>query len=176
MTGAEYAVLSLVCEKPSHGYELEAVIEQRGMREWTALAFSSIYFVLKKLEKKGLVTVQTSAQERSHPGKPRRVYRATGEGFAALVARTVKALAEPHAQHSSVLLGLANWPALDRAQGIASLKTRGDALKARQRELTARRAAVAAFVPAHVLAIFDHGITLIAAERRWLKSTLQQLE
>ena len=35
MTNAELAVLSLVAEKPRHGYEIEQVIEERGMRDWT---------------------------------------------------------------------------------------------------------------------------------------------
>ena len=55
LTDAQLLVLGLVAEMPRHGYELEQVIEQRGMREWTQIGFSSIYFVLGKLEKLGLV-------------------------------------------------------------------------------------------------------------------------
>jgi hypothetical protein len=36
------AILSLAVEKPRHGYEMEQVIEGRGMREWTEVGFSSI--------------------------------------------------------------------------------------------------------------------------------------
>ena len=43
MTDAELAVLSLVAEQPCHGYEIEQVIEARGVREWTEVGFSSIY-------------------------------------------------------------------------------------------------------------------------------------
>ena len=32
MTNAELAILSLVVETPRHGYEIEQVIEERGMR------------------------------------------------------------------------------------------------------------------------------------------------
>jgi DNA-binding PadR family transcriptional regulator len=48
MTNAELAILSLVVEKPRHGYQIEQVIEERGMREWTEVGFSSIYYLLKK--------------------------------------------------------------------------------------------------------------------------------
>ena len=51
MTNAELAILSLIGESPRHGYEIEQVIEARGMREWTEIGFSSIYYLLKKLEK-----------------------------------------------------------------------------------------------------------------------------
>ena len=61
LTDAELLVLGLVVEMPRHGYELELVIELRGMREWTQIGFSSIYFVLGKLERLGLVTAETPA-------------------------------------------------------------------------------------------------------------------
>ena len=35
--------------------EIEHVIEERGMRDWTEIGFSSIYYLLKKLEKEGLI-------------------------------------------------------------------------------------------------------------------------
>ena len=57
LTDAELLVLGLVVEMPRHGYQLEQVIEQRAMREWTQIAFSSIHFVLGKLEM-GLVTAR----------------------------------------------------------------------------------------------------------------------
>ena len=50
MTNAELAILSLVVEQPRHGYEIERVIGERGMREWTEVGFSTIYSLLKKLE------------------------------------------------------------------------------------------------------------------------------
>ena len=58
MTNAELAILSLVAEQPRHGYEIESVIEQRGMRAWTEIGFSSIYYILKKLEKAGLIAAE----------------------------------------------------------------------------------------------------------------------
>ena len=62
LTDAELLVLGLVAEMPRHGYELEQVIEERGMREWTQIGFSSIYFVLGKLKKMRLVTAKKPAQ------------------------------------------------------------------------------------------------------------------
>ena len=52
LTDSELLVLGLVAEMPRHGYELEQVIEQRGMREWTQIGFSSIYFVLGSWKRK----------------------------------------------------------------------------------------------------------------------------
>ena len=52
MTNAELAILSLIGEKPRHGYDIEQVIEVRGMRDWTEIGFSSIYYILRKLEER----------------------------------------------------------------------------------------------------------------------------
>ena len=81
MTNAELAILSLVAEGPCHGYQIEHVIQERGMREWTELGFSSIYYLLKKLEAKGLVAGGLEEAER---GPARKVYTLTDAGRAEL--------------------------------------------------------------------------------------------
>ena len=55
LTDAELVVLSLICEQPQHGYQLENHITQRNMRAWTDLSTSSIYYLLGKLEEKGFM-------------------------------------------------------------------------------------------------------------------------
>ncbi|MDT4951314.1 MAG: hypothetical protein QOJ37_3909, partial [Pseudonocardiales bacterium] len=73
LTDAELALLGLLAEQSRHGYQLEAVIAERGVREWTSLAFSSIYYQLNKLESRGLV-----ASERPEAtAKGRRIYSLT---------------------------------------------------------------------------------------------------
>ena len=53
LTDAEMLVLGLVAEMPRHGYQLDQVIEERGMRKWTQIGFSSIYYVLEQARKDG---------------------------------------------------------------------------------------------------------------------------
>ena len=55
MTDAELAVLSIIAEGPIYGYDLQTVIAQRGLRAWTQLGVSSMYYVLEKLARQGLV-------------------------------------------------------------------------------------------------------------------------
>ena len=56
VTDAELVLLGLVAEQPRHGCQLEAVIAERGERGWTALGFSSIHYLLDKLDSRGLVS------------------------------------------------------------------------------------------------------------------------
>ena len=76
-TQSELALLSLLAEQPYHGYELEHVIEARGMREWTEIGFSSIYYLLKKLEGDGWIE---SRLEEGGRGPARKVYAITSGG------------------------------------------------------------------------------------------------
>ena len=50
----EELILGILAEQPHHGYQIEKLIVDRGMRKWTDVGFSSIYYVLEKLEKKDL--------------------------------------------------------------------------------------------------------------------------
>ena len=52
ISNIEAAILGLLCERPQYGYEIEKIIEKRNMRNWTEIGFSSIYYILKKLEEK----------------------------------------------------------------------------------------------------------------------------
>lgn len=113
MTNSELVVLSLVMEQPRHGYDIEAAIVERNMRQWTAIGFSSIYYVLEKLEANGYATsVREPAPGR---GPARRIYSATAEGAAALREQALEAIASPDQQASTLLLGLSTLPLLDAA-------------------------------------------------------------
>ncbi|NDJ35521.1 MAG: PadR family transcriptional regulator, partial [Chloroflexi bacterium] len=118
MTGAELAILSLIAEGPRHGYEIEALIEERGMREWTAIGFSSIYYVLKKLEKAGAISSTLQPAQR---GPARRVYSITPTGMQSLREAVYAALSTPHHGSSPLQLGLANLPLLSPAEAHRAL-------------------------------------------------------
>lgn len=169
MTNAETAILGLIAERPRHGYELDQVIDERGMRSWTELGFSSIYFLLGKLERAGLVTALASPGVR---GPGRKEYRPTPAGVAALEQATRTLLSNP-ARPWPFLLGLANAPALSADDLVAALQQRAAAL---QREVADLAAAAERAAPEwFVEAIFDYSQTLIEAERQWLDTLLTQL-
>src|SRR5512136_2048113 len=109
MTNAELAILTLLAEQPRHGYEIEQVIEERGMREWTELGFSSIYYLLKKLERDGLIE---SRLEEAQRGPARKVYHLTPAGGEALQRGIIEALSAPQRFYPPVLLGLSSLPAI----------------------------------------------------------------
>ena len=173
MTNAELAVLSLLSEKPRHGYDIEAQIEDRGMRDWTDIGFSSIYAILKKLEKKGWVEAEYA--QSVGQGAPRKVYRITTSGLEAQLSAVIEALSNPGRHNSSLLLGLSNLPVISKDQALEALGQYGMALEARLGQLL-MRADEQQPLPDFVEAMFDYSTAMIATELAWLNEYIQKLE
>ncbi|MES0869470.1 helix-turn-helix transcriptional regulator [Pseudovibrio denitrificans] len=169
LTDSELLVLGLVSEMPRHGYELEQIIEQRGMREWTQIGFSSIYFVLGKLEKKGLVTAEKPAGM-----KAKKSYLMTEAGQQALITQTLSALTTVRPTYSSLLMGMIHWPALQREQALDALNQRSKAI---QEEITRIEGIQLDQqpLPDHVDALFDYSIAQLKSEADWLQKTLDYM-
>ncbi len=173
LTNAELAILSLVAESDRYGYEIEQVLEARGMRAWTDVGFSSIYYLLKKLERKGFV-----ASERQAPagrGKARVVYGLLPQGAQALKRGLQDALSIPQPTPPALLLGLANLPVLKPDVVRNALEAYCKALDAREQDLL-QASAVSGSLPFFVQAMFDYSLTLLQAERNWVADFRAQLE
>jgi len=189
LTNAELLLLGLVAEMPRHGYQLDQVIEQRGMREWTQIGFSSIYFVLGKLQKLGLVTAKKALTRRTglarrrcaavprsetrpvEGTKARKVYRVTPAGRRALAAQTAAALRDVRPTYSSVLLGMINWPTLQREQALEALEARSRAIEAELARLAGIQVEQQP-LPDYVEALFEYSLGQLRAEAEWTSRTL----
>lgn len=170
LTDAELLLLGLVAEMPRHGYELEQVIRQRGMREWTRIGFSSIYFVLGKLQNLGLVTAKRPAGAKRGT-RARKVYSVTPAGRRALAAQTLAALRDVRPAYSSVLLGMIHWPALRRGPALEALQARREAIEAELARLSAIQVEQQP-LPDYVDALFEHSLGQLRAEADWVSRTL----
>jgi DNA-binding PadR family transcriptional regulator len=171
LTDAELVLLGLLAEQPRHAYELETVIDERGVRAWTALGFSSIYYVLTKLERRGLLT---SEQPVGQP-KGRRTYTPTPAGLRACTDGTRAALEHVTPVHASVLVGMANSPLLTPAEVAAALRTRRERVVAELGTVESTRARQEP-LEWFVGAIFEHGAATLRAELTWIDHTLTTLE
>jgi DNA-binding PadR family transcriptional regulator len=173
MTNAELAILSLIAEKARHGYEIESLIEGRGMREWTEIGFSSIYYILKKLEKKKFIKGRMVRQ--TGPGRPRVVYHISTDGRKALRAGTLEALSIPQRATSPFQLGLANIPAISKNEALAALRRQHESLREHRKHIRDRWESQQP-LPFFVDAMFDLALTKITTELDWLDRFIDQLE
>jgi DNA-binding PadR family transcriptional regulator len=170
LTDSELLVLGLVAEMPRHGYELESVIEQRGMREWTRIGFSSIYFVLGNLEKRGLIKAATPASTRA-----RKRYQLTRAGTNTLVDQTLIALRTVRPSYSSLLMGMIHWPVLTRDQALGALRERQKAVAKELERLEAIQFDQQP-LPDHADAMFDFSVGQLKAEAEWIARTLDYMQ
>ncbi len=173
MTNAELAILSLIAEKPHHGYEIEQVIDVRGMREWTEVGFSSIYYILKKLQSQGLIQSRIEPPKGRGPG--RKVYRLTPSGRAAWHRAALAALANPARVYSPFQVGLANLPLIPQQDAIQALQEYSRRLSSRRDHVRARLDQAGDDLPFHAAAMFDLSLTLIGAELTWTRRFVRTL-
>lgn len=172
LTQAELTLLGLLVEKPRHGYELDEIISARGMRQWTEIGFSSIYYLLGRLRDRGLIAeVETS---RAGRGKARRVYGPTAEGRRVCARSAEAAVAELRPVFPPVLVGLANQPVVPSENFRAALDRRAAALAEKIAAIGVARDSQSD-VPGFVRAIFDYTLGQLAAEQQWLDAYRAEL-
>ena len=78
LTTPDLVILSLLAERPMHGYEVNATLENRKIRDWAAVSRPQIYYSLDKLTGLGLIRV--TAADTPAAGPERRVFQTTEQG------------------------------------------------------------------------------------------------
>jgi PadR family transcriptional regulator PadR len=70
----EGIVLAVVAAKPAHGYEITAWLREQGFSD---LAEGTVYALLVRIEKRGLIDAEKVTSEK---GPPRKVYSLNAQG------------------------------------------------------------------------------------------------
>jgi DNA-binding PadR family transcriptional regulator len=78
LTIPDLVILSLLAERPMHGYEVNATLEDRKIRDWAPVSRPQIYYSLDKLAKLQLIRV--ASQDSPAVGPERRVLKTTALG------------------------------------------------------------------------------------------------
>lgn len=129
LTIPDLVILSLLAERPMHGYQVNATLEQRRIREWAPVSRPQIYYSLDKLLKLGLIRGGTDASPAAGP--ERTVFETTAQGR----DRVTDALDSQHWIEERVFQPFITWLAL-------SWQARGDTfpnqLKSRHQLLSTR--------------------------------------
>src|ERR1051326_7986617 len=78
LTIPDLVIISLLAEGPMHGYEVNAILEDRKIRDWAPVSRPQIYYSLDKLTELGLLRVSSSQSPSAGP--ERRVLQTTAVG------------------------------------------------------------------------------------------------
>jgi DNA-binding PadR family transcriptional regulator len=82
LTTPDLVLLSLLAERPMHGYEANLELERRQVRDWAGISRPQVYYSLEKLAGMGLVRAGPSDEPSAGP--ERSVFTTTARGRAAL--------------------------------------------------------------------------------------------
>src|SRR5580704_17167402 len=84
LTTPDLVLLSLLAERPMHGYQANLELERREVRDWAAISRPQVYYSLEKLARLGLIR---AADDETPVGGPERsVFATSAKGRAALGA------------------------------------------------------------------------------------------
>ena len=173
LNNRETAILGLLFHDSLYGYEIEKIIEERNMRYWTEIGFSSIYYVLKRLEEEDYV----KSKNKMTKGRNRIIYSITRSGKRALNDKIVLLLSESSKQISPFELGIAFMNILDSKESVEclerylfSLQKRLDRLK---EDLRNSKAELANY---RKIALFERPLELFDAEMNWVKRFIDELQ
>ena len=170
----EAVILGLLCERPQYGYDLDRTIEERGMRIWTQICFSSIYYVLKRLERSGFIISSLEMVE----GKPsRKNYSITESGRAAMKEKIMNVLSSCPKLVSPFDLGLANINLISQEEAIECLRKHMDSLNERARFLERSIAeSMGKSDPYRITLLFELPLVHLEAERDCIERFMVRME
>ncbi|MHA2357978.1 MAG: PadR family transcriptional regulator [Candidatus Heimdallarchaeaceae archaeon] len=169
----EAAMLGLLFDQSMYGYEIEKIIKERNMRYWTEIGFSSIYYLLKRLEDNGYV----KSKERSVEGRNRRIYVITRSGKRVIKVKISSLLSENKKLISPFELGIAFMHVLEPEEAIECLESYiNSSLKRLEniKELLRRSKEERASYRKN--ALFERPIELVDAEINWVKNFINELQ
>ena len=106
LTIPDLVILSLLAERPMHGYEVNATLENRNVRDWAPVSRPQIYYSVDKLSGLGLIKIGNDNNPAAGP--ERRVFETTAAGR----DRLADALEEKHWVDNRVYEPFLIWLAL----------------------------------------------------------------
>jgi len=84
LTAPDLVLLSLLAERPMHGYQANLELEHREIRDWAGISRPQVYYSLEKLGRAGLI--RGSDTDEPAAGPERSSFETTTKGRAALAA------------------------------------------------------------------------------------------
>jgi DNA-binding PadR family transcriptional regulator len=173
VSAKELFVLGRLSMRPTHGHEIMHTLAESRADLWVELSEKHVYYILKKLERDGLVSVDVQ-REGARPA--RRVYSVTPLGlraFERLMCADGLIEAMPYSEFDVIFGMLAYTDRLSPAEKTAILERRAAHLRALITDATAASAGAGASgaldLPARV---FDKIVRVARAELEWLEDVL----
>lgn len=168
------AVMAVLFERPSHPYDIQRTLRERGKDEVVDFKPAAVYRMVERLVAAGLVEEVGTDREGKRP--ERTVYRLTGEGAGAVMEWAQDMLARPRNEYGTFAAAVSFLPLLlpDAARGVLHMRaTLLDAEIARVRSLL--ESAGRSSFPRLFLLEDELRLAAMEAEARWVKGVVDDL-
>jgi len=168
----QFVVLGLIAEIPSHAYNINQRIEERGMRDWTAIGKSSIYRIIQELENTELV--EFYEEEVDH--RRRKVYTITDHGARTLkekVYNVIKGFIGKNDEDFYVAFSM--LPLLTEKQLLEAFTYSMETMKKHKIELEEMLGSDLNF-PLNVSGLFIHPIKILETDIEFLEWVLKEIK
>ena len=167
-----FVVLGLVSEHPSHGKDIDKRIEERGMRNWTAIGTSSIYGVLKILKKKNLV--ESWIEE--FDNRMFKVYQITDKGIEVLKKNIYEILSRYDGKHDeNYYVAFSMLPYLSQEEQI-EVFTNSLIKIIKAKEVLEEMLEKNINYPLNVKGLFIHPIRILETDINFLEWVLEEIK
>jgi DNA-binding PadR family transcriptional regulator len=164
-------VLSLLVEGPMHPYLMQQRIKQQGKDSIANVAQpNSVYQVIERLQREGLIAVRETAREERRP--ERTVYELTEEGRRTLELWVRTMISTPERDFPDFPAALSVMAVLDPKDVRRQLEARAGALSERLDELDTTNSPV----PRLFLIEDEYRRVVIRAELDWVRSVIDDLD
>lgn len=168
-------ILSLLRQRPMHGYEIQQLIQTSRMDAWANLLSGSVYYALNKMEQEGLI--RTEAEERTG-ARLRKIYGITEKGeqlFEQMVRNTLTL--QPHSVKSDFSLAMVWIESVPKEEALQLLQQN---LKQVETTLahwqTGKEIKGQYGLSPFVEASFDNAIALLEQDIRYLQRIIALLQ
>lgn len=167
-----FVTLGLVAEKQCHAKDIDDRIEERGMRNWTAIGTSSIYGVLKKLKDDGLVTSWIEELD----NRMIKVYQITDLGLKVLKDKVLNVLKGYIGKNDEdFYVAFSMLPLLTNEQQIEVITSSINKIKHHKKELE-EMLKDNSHTPLNVRGLFVHPIKILGIDIDFLNWVLEEIE
>jgi len=167
-------VLSQLCERPMHPYEIAAQMRQRGLHEVIKLNYGALYAVVESLLESGLIASQETTREGRRP--ERTVYEVTAAGREMFTGWLREIIRQPAREYPIFTAAIALMGGLPMPEALSLMRERALLLERSIGEAEASHAVWLQTVPRIFMVEAEFAIHMKKAELEWVRRIIDDIE
>ncbi len=185
----QFLVLGMIAHPPFDitgvsGTMLNELIEERNVKQWSRLSFSSIYYIITQLEKMKLIKAKetiSNTKAQSEVGAPQKLFIVTSTGQRILKSTVIHYFHKMDLNYQEMNLALAAAFVFDDEEFLDTIKNYKKRIDERIEVVRGRFKEDSKYeqegdLPIHVWALFNYSFNSLSAKNIFLKELIDKIE